>query len=450
VRRYEPDRSEFVQSIERDSPTGPDILRWENGGSGGAVRTFSDLLENNHEYHASYQLTLGPAGAESRVKFGGLYRTTSRDAQSLAFSISARGLSNADRALPAEQIFDGRFTGATSSLFSVGPLSQGGSYTAHDRLQAGFVMAEVPVGTRVRVIGGARYESDQLDVNAFSTLGAPVTTAKRWNDLLPSLSVNVRLSDEQQLRFSASRTLARPEYRELSPIISRDVVGGENVQGDEHLQRTNVDNADVRWEMYPRAGELISVAVFAKQFHNPIERVYGSGSGGTSYVFFTNAERANNYGVELEARKQLDALGDVFSLFTVFVNATAMESQIHLAKSSQAAATNLRRRMVGQAPYVLNTGLTYASRDGRTTATMLFNRTGERLTAAGGSPLPDVVEQPRNVLDFSLRVAVTSQVTLRSDLKNLLDVPHEILQGSVVRERYNTGRTIQAGVQWRP
>ena len=354
VRRYEPDRSEFVQSIERDTPSGPDILRWENGGSGGAVRTFSDLLENNHEYHASYQLEFGPAGAQSRIKLGGLYRTTSRDAQSLAFSISARGLSNADRALPAEQIFDGRFTGPTSTLFSVGPLSQGGSYTARDRLQAGFLMAEVPLSARVRVVGGARYESDHLDVDAFSTLGSPVKTSKLWNDLLPSLSVNVKLSDVQQLRFSASRTLARPEYRELSPIISRDVVGGENVQGDEHLQRTNVDNADVRWEMYPGAGELFSVAVFAKQFHNPIERVYGSGSGGTSYVFFTNAESADNFGVELEGRKELGALGNFFSLFTLFMNATVMQSQIHLAKNTQAAATNLTRRMVGQAPYVLN------------------------------------------------------------------------------------------------
>jgi hypothetical protein len=127
-----------------------------------------------------------------------------------------------------------------------------------------------------------------------------------------------------------------------------------------------------------------------------------------------------------------------------------MQSQIHLAKNTQAAATNLNRRMVGQAPYVLNTGLTYASHSGNSTATLLFNRVGERLTAAGGSPLPDVVEQPRNVMDLSLRWALSSNVTVRSDFKNLLDAAHEITQGTVVRESYNGGRMIQAGILWRP
>jgi outer membrane receptor protein involved in Fe transport len=450
VRRFEPDRSEFVQLFERSSPTGPDVLRWYNGSSGGAVRTFSDLTENSHEYTASYQLKLGPVASQTTVKFGGLYRTTARDAQTLAYSISGHNMTDAMRELTPEQIFDGRFSGPTSDVFTFGPLSQGGSYTARDRLSAGFAMAELPLGARVRVVGGARYESDQLDVDAASTLGSPVNTHKDWTDLLPSLAVNVRLSETQQLRISGSRTLARPEYRELSPIISRDVINGENLRGDETLQRTNVTNADVRWELYPSPGEIMSVAVFAKQFHNPIERVYGSGSGGSSFIFFTNAESAENYGVELELRQNLDVLGRVLAPFTFFSNVTVMQSQIHLYKNTQASATNLSRRMVGQAPYVINTGLSYSSTSGRSTATLLFNRVGERITAAGGIPLPDVIEQPRNVMDLSLRLAITSAVTLRFDTKNVLDAPHEVLQGTVTREYYRTGRAFQAGLLWRP
>ncbi|MEP6731816.1 MAG: carboxypeptidase regulatory-like domain-containing protein, partial [bacterium] len=244
VRRYEPDRSAFVQVFERDTPGGPEVLRWLSGGSGGAVRTYSDLNENSHEYSAKYQVSFGPAAAQATVKFGGLYRATSRDAQSLSYSFSANGATNAMRELPMEEIFDGRFTTAGSNVFTFGPLSQGGSYVARDKLSAGFVMTELPIGTRFRVIGGTRYESDRLEVDAFSTLGSPVFTNKLWNDLLPSLALNVKLSETQQLRFSGSRTLARPEYRELSPITSRDVVGGENVRGDENLSRTNVTNAD--------------------------------------------------------------------------------------------------------------------------------------------------------------------------------------------------------------
>ena len=447
VRRYEPDKTAFVQVIEHDTPGGPEVLRWLSGGSGGAVRTFSDLAENSHEYAAKYQVTFGPAGSRTTITAGGLRRTTSRDAQSLSYSFSANGASNAIRELPMEQIFDGRFSTPNSKVFTFGPLSQGGSYIARDKLSAGFVMAELPVSSRLRVVGGARYESDQLQVDALSTLGAPVYTSKHWNDLLPSLALNVKLTETQQLRVSGSRTLARPEYRELSPIISRDVVGGENVRGDENLQRTNVTNADVRWEMYPSAGEILSVGLFAKKFTNPIERVYGSGSGGTSFVFYTNARSADNVGAELELRKDLGAMAKRLEPYTFFSNVTVMQSQIHLYDSTQAAATNLNRRMVGQAPYVVNAGLTYAAAGSSSTATLLFNRVGERITAAGGSPLPDVVEKPRNVLDFSLRRTLTPVAVLRFDAKNLFDAPYEIVQGTVLRESYHTGRAVNVGFQ---
>ncbi|MDB4913884.1 MAG: TonB-dependent receptor [Gemmatimonadetes bacterium] len=450
VRRYEPDRTEFVQDYERDTPNGPQILRWYNGGTGGAVRTFSDLNENNHEYSAKYQLNFGPAGSQSLVKIGGLYRVTSRDAQSLSYAFSGTNMTNAQRELPMEQIFDGRFTGSNANTLHIAPLSQGGSYTANDHLRAGFVMAEVPLSSALRLVGGTRYEEDKLEVDAFSTIGSPVYTNKLWKDLLPSLALNVKLSETQQLRFSGSRTLARPEYRELSPIISRDVIGGENVRGDESLQRTNVNNADVRWEMYPSAGEMFSIGLFAKHFILPIERVYGSGSGGTSFVFFTNAKSADNYGVELEVRKDLGAFARRLEPLSVFTNVTVMRSQIHLFDSTQAAATNLSRAMVGQAPYVFNAGLTYAAASTASTATLLFNRVGERITAAGSSPLPDVIEQPRNVLDFSLRQTISSKVTLRFDLKNLLDSPYDVEQGTVTREFYRSGRLVNLGFLWRP
>ncbi|MES2176876.1 MAG: TonB-dependent receptor [Gemmatimonadota bacterium] len=450
VRRYEPDRTEFVQDFERDTPSGPQVLRWYNGGSGGAVRTFSDLNETSHEYSGKYQLSVGPAGSQTLLKAGGLYRKTSRDAQSLSYAFSGNNLTNAQRELSLEQIFDGRFSTPSSKVFTFAPLSQGGSYVADDALSAAFVMAEVPLTPSLRLVGGARYEADRLDVNAFSTLGSPVFTHKVWNDWLPSLALNVKLSETQQLRFSGTRTLARPEYRELSPIISRDVIGGENVRGDENLQRTNINNADIRWEMYPNAGELVSVGVFAKHFDSPIERVYGSGSGGTSYVFYTNAKSADDYGIEFEVRKDLGAFGRRYEPFSVFSNVTVMRSQIHLYDSTQAAATNLNRALVGQAPYVLNAGLTYSSLSGTTTATLLFNRVGERITAAGSSPLPDVIEQPRNVLDASIRKSITAPVTLRLDLKNLLDAPYKVEQGTVTRDFYRSGRSVNLGFLWHP
>ncbi|HYN82359.1 MAG TPA: TonB-dependent receptor [Gemmatimonadaceae bacterium] len=447
VSRYEPDKSEFVQAIERDTPNGPDILRWQNSGNAGATRTFSDLDEKSREVSGSYQMLLG-SSRQSSFRIGALSRRTDRDADTRAYAISANGISNAVRELPPEQIFDGRF--ASSKIFDFGPLAQGGSYTAHDRLSAAYAMAEIALTDRLRLIGGARYESDRLEVDAFSTLGSPVYTSKRWNDLLPSLALNVKLNDSQQLRLSASRTLARPEYRELSPIKSRDVLNGDDTQGNENLSRTNISNADLRWEWYPSSSEVLSIGLFAKRFDLPIERVYRAAGSGTRTVFYTNAESADNYGVELEMRKDLGFLGKALTPFAVFTNLTAMQSTIHLFKDTEASATNLSRRMVGQAPYVFNAGLSYTSLGGGSSATLLFNRIGDRIDAAGDSPLPDVIQRGRSVLDLSLRFGLTRIVTARFDAKNLFDSSYETTQGTATRELYQTGRTIQAGFQIRP
>jgi TonB-dependent receptor len=447
VRRYEPDRSEFVQAIEQDTPGGPDVPRWVNSGNGGAVRTFSDLNESSREFNLKYQLGFG-SDQQSSIKIGGLIRSTDRDADTRAYSISAAGIDNSIRELAPEEIFDGRFLSA--NIFDIAPLAQGGSYTARDHLGAGFAMAELALSDRFRLVGGARYEADRLQVDAFSTLGSPVLTHKVWNDLLPSLALNIKLTETQQLRLSATRTLARPEYRELSPIKSRDVLNGDDTQGNENLQRTRIANYDARWEWYPQSGEVLSLGLFAKKFDLPIERVYRAAGSGTRTVFYTNAQNADNFGIELEARKNLGFFGDVLAPFSVFSNLTVMKSTIHLFKDTQASATNLSRRMVGQAPYVVNAGLTYATESGATSATLLFNRVGDRIDAAGDRPLPDVVELGRNVLDFSLRFGLTESVGFRADAKNILDSPFRLMQGTAVRELYRSGRVIQAGFQIRP
>jgi len=447
VRRYEPDRSEFVQAIEQDTPGGPEFLRWNNTGNGGADRTFSDLNEKSREFNARYHLGLG-ADQQSSIKIGGLIRSTDRDADTRAYAISAAGIPNSIRELAPEQLFDGRFN--SSNIFDIAPLAQGGSYTARDHLGAGFAMAEVALSDRFRLVGGARYEADHLEVDAFSTLGSPVFTHKVWNDWLPSLALNIKMTETQQIRLSATRTLARPEYRELSPIKSRDVLNGDDTQGNENLSRTRISNFDARWELYPQTGEVLSLGLFAKKFDLPIERVYRAAGSGTRTVFYTNAKSADNFGAELEARKNLDFLVSALEPLTLFTNVTVMKSTIRLFPNTEASATNLNRRMVGQAPFVLNAGLTYTSNTGASSATLLFNRVGDRIDAAGDSPLPDVIERARNVMDFSLRLGLTNSLVLRADAKNILDSPYRVTQGTATREEYRTGRVIQAGFQIRP
>ena len=267
--------------------------------------------------------------------------------------------------------------------------------------------------------------------------------------MLPALALTFRPSPDVALRFSASQTLSRPEYRELAPIQYREVLGFDNVLGNPDLVRALVQNYDARWEWYPALGEVFSVAAFVKRFTNPIERVY-RGSSGTRIVTFVNAEGADNYGVELEGRKTLGFLGDRFANLTLSTNATMMHSEIRIASGGSLAITNGQRRMVGQAPYMANAGLTWNSYSGATSATLLYNIVGPRITDAGEVPLPDVVERERHVVDFSMRFPVFAGLAARVDAKNLLDAPYLLEQGPVTRERYRMGRTYTIGLSWQP
>jgi TonB-dependent receptor len=308
-------------------------------------------------------------------------------------------------------------------------------------------MFEWALSRSFRAIGGARVEYSDVRVDAQSTLGQPVRTSPSYTDVLPSLGLQWTVSATQTIRASASQTLSRPEYRELAPVQYREVLGGENVIGNPDLVRSLIRNFDVRWEWYPNPGEAVSVALFAKEFKNPVERIY-QGTSGTPIVTFDNAERARNYGVELDIRGDLGFLAEALETTTAFANATLMSSEIELRNAG--AQTDADRPMVGQSPYVVNAGLTYAIPDASVSATALYNVAGRRIASAGVIPLPNAYEQPRRSLDLSLRFPLPAGLRGKADLENLLDSPYEQRQGTVVREFYKTGRTFSFGVSWQP
>ena len=448
VTRDQPDRVEFVQEIARDASNGERLL-WYQGQGQGAVRTFSALDEFNYEGRGNYQLDFGPDGLSRMLKVGGLVRYTERVADTRAYGIAANSITDEERALPAEQLFGGALTDGNASRLSLLPLGQGGRYTAEDLLSAGFAMADYGLTSRLRVVGGARLEASQVIVRSRSTLGDRSRSNREFTDVLPSLAVNYKVTENQNLRLSTSRTLARPELRELADVTFRDVIGGLNTRGNPDLVRTLIDNADARYEWYPNPGEVLSFGVFAKRFDNPIERTYNPTSTGVSVITFANADEATNYGAELEARKNLRAVAPALEPLTAFANLTVLTSDVTLGAARQGSSSG-SRRLVGQAPYVVNGGLTYASATGATSATLLYNRVGERINAAGEGNIEDAIERPRDVLDLSLRFPVFRGISGRLDAKNLLDARYVIQQGPVTREAYRVGRSLGLGLSWQP
>jgi hypothetical protein len=444
VTRKEPDRVDvaYVQRLQ-EGPNTPFALDLSD--ADGARRTFSDLRETTTEFSTNYRYGLD-ANARAFVKFGGALRSTNRDASQVPYSIQSFSLTTSDAAKPADQIIT-QYADVPGALIPVSNVF-GGLYTAREVVSAGYAMLDIPFGDRFQLVTGARVENWDLNLVTQPIVTTDVTRSHpTTTDILPSLALNVKLTDRQNLRFSAGRTVSRPEYREISQLASTDLIGDVTTFGNPNLQRALIENYDIRWETYPSAGEIFSIAVYGKVFHDPIEKIEVASTGASSYTY-VNTERATNIGMELEARHGLGFIASPMRAFSIFANATVIQSRIVIGNSDIASTRSDARPMVGQAPYVLNTGIGWSL--GRASADAFYNLVGKRIAVAGNSDLPDTYELPRNSVDFSLRIPVLQNVAARFDARNLLDAPYEQRQGSVTRLRYTTGRVFSLGLSMQP
>ncbi|MEJ7913164.1 MAG: TonB-dependent receptor, partial [Chitinophagaceae bacterium] len=218
-------------------------------------------------------------------------------------------------------------------------------------------------------------------------------------DYLPGVNATYKLNSKTNIRLSGSQTVVRPELRELSFLNIYDFELNASVQGFPALKRTKVTNLDLRYEVYPAAGEMITAGVFYKNFKDPIEQLYERGAGGSSTFFYRNPEKATAYGAEVELRKKLDFIGGLQN-FTFQANSSFIKS---LVKDS---SLNVDRPLQGQSPYVLNFGLLYDHSKSGFNATLLYNQIGKRIYVVGNnlaaSGTPDVYEASRPILDLQL------------------------------------------------
>lgn len=278
------------------------------------------------------------------------------------------------------------------------------SYKASSRQLSGYVGINIPWRS-LTVYGGVRYEFvDQLlRMNTRQSEASLQDTHYRYSDLFPSVNFNYKFNEAHQLRAAYGRTVNRPEFRELAPTVYYDFDLGSSVMGNYDLKAAYIQNLDLRYEWYPSKGETVSVALFYKHFSNPIEWTY-TVAGGTDLIYsYINAKGADNYGVEIDIRKNLGFIG--LSDFSLSFNGSFIKSKVRFD-----GGNNIDRPMQGQSPYLINTGLFY-NRSGWSAA-ILYNRIGKRIvgvgnkygTGADGSSrnIPNSYEMPRNSLDLSL------------------------------------------------
>jgi outer membrane receptor protein involved in Fe transport len=216
-------------------------------------------------------------------------------------------------------------------------------------------------------------------------------------DYLPGVNLNFRINNRNNIRVSASQTVVRPEFRELANFNYYDFDLNASVQGNPALERTKISNLDLRYELYPRAGEVLTAGVFYKKFDKPIEQVFNLGAGGASSFNFQNPAEATSYGVELELRRKLD-FSEALKNITLLSNVSFIHSRV----KDDDKSLNIDRPLQGQSNYLLNFGLLYDAPLPALNITLLYNQTGKRIAFAGGQDYPDIWEGTRPVLDLQV------------------------------------------------
>ena len=389
---YSPDQRRilYTKSITGSDPYVLNISNTLSQQSGSRIfQTLSDYI-----YTAGGDLTF-KINQQNTIKAGYMGQVKDRLYDAQLFAITMPRDNPALRLLPAESAFvPENFGTGTDNKFAFNSIqNRNFRYLANTILNAGYVQFDNKFSEGLRVVWGLRVENfDQL-----------VGSVKKWDprhtyskvtDYLPGVNATIKVSDKSNLRITGSQTVIRPELRELSALSIYDFELNASVSGNPSLKRTKITNTDLRYEVYPAAGELFTVGVFYKNFDNPIESIYQEASGGSSLFSFQNVSKATAFGFEIETRKKLS------KRFTLQANGSYINSKI------DDAALNVSRALQGQSPYIINTGLLYDVVEKGFNATVLFNQVGKRIYLVGdiqaGAGSPDVYENPRALVDFQI------------------------------------------------
>lgn len=299
------------------------------------------------------------------------------------------------------------------------------NYRGHNTLGAGYLAMSLPFG-KLGIHAGVRFEHNDMELisNTRDYEKSESSRHYKTDDVFPSLNTTYKISDQHQVRLSYGRSINRPEFREVSSSVYYDFDLASNVQGNTELKNCYVDNLDLRYEWYPSRGELISLAVFYKHFDSPIEWTY-TVAGGTDLIYsYKNAKSANNYGVELDIRKNLGFIG--LKDFSWSFNGAFIKSKVQFEKGSKEE----NRPMQGQSPYLINTGIFYKNEPLKMDIALLYNRIGKRIIGVGrsegntgddsNSRVPHSYEMPRNTIDFSLAKKFGDHLELKLNVRDLL------------------------------
>lgn len=348
----------------------------------------------------------------------------------------------------------------SGGIYRYGVYMQDGSqrtnnYDGKESIYAGYGMIDLPVTEKLRVVAGARVEATDIYVESFNPLLEPGELNQV--DVLPSVNTTYSLSEKMNVRLGYSRTLARPNFREIAPYTSFDFVGEPALTGNANLERTLIDNFDMRWEWYPAIAEYIGVSAFYKNFQNPIERTINT-LAQNPQIDINNVDNAKVFGLEFEINKRLSFITPALENFLVGANLSLTKSQVNISASELALIRTLNpdaestRPMFGQSPYVANATLSYLSDPLGLTATASFNMFGDRISAISIGGTPNIYERSRPVAGLVVSKRLGERFSMRAAANNILNPAykhsHEFKGEEYVYSSYKIGRDFSLGLTY--
>ncbi|MBP9882220.1 MAG: TonB-dependent receptor [Chitinophagales bacterium] len=399
---------------------------------------YSDLFENSYNVAVNATVPFVLFGNTSSFKMGTYHQWKEREfgARVLGYVIYDLGKFYSE---PGNSDI---FFQEPGSIFTPENISESGfrideitnpsdAYNASSELHSYYAMFDNQLPAKFRLIWGARIEFFDQTLTSFKYGGTPVdykTSSADFSnlpfDFLPSVNLVYALTEKINLRAAYSKTVARPEFREVAPFSFYNFDEMESRIGNDSLGRTSINNYDLRFENFFGSGQVISVSAFYKNFDNPIEqKVYPGSGAGSRTITWENADKATVYGIELELRKNLDFLGRL-THWNQFDNIT-FNTNLALIKSVVDQSTNPNswkpeRPLQGQSPYIINFGFTYTEPVSELGIGLFYNQIGRRIDAIGDKNYPDIYENHRPLLDAQISKRIFKGGSVKLNMNDIL------------------------------
>lgn len=449
ARSAEPDWRELV--LKRDETSNAKV--WLDKGASGS-HFWSELVEPGFSLASDWSMPFTVWNyLEAKVKFGlGTdYRRRSFDVRRLRWQL-ASGADSILRVIESDDDLRELFSDASIGRNII--LREGtrpeDSYSAFERINYAFALVEMPIIESLRIQAGIRAERSKVSVSTADPFvpSEIVGASLERDNWLPSTNLIWAATEAINVRLSVSKTIARPDFRELSPFSLSDFFKGGETRGNPALRITKILNYDLRWEWFTAESEVVAASLFYKDFVDPIEQtVLPSTAGAENTYSYENAPGAVLYGVELEARKGLGFLWDGIRHLYVGGNLTLARSRVELDPNAKNLATSGERPLQGQSDWLTNLQIGWSAPEDLTVQ-LSWNAFGERIDKVGGKGLPDIYEQPWHALDLTAAKHLGRNWRVKLSAENIAGQIHTFTQGGRATTLRDPGTSIGLGLQW--